>query len=263
MKDFEFAKGSVQGGDHRLPGKNCQDAVCVLEDERCLVAVVADGCGECPHSEVGAQLGAELAAQTVFALLGSSGRLDWEEVRVRLLQDLEDILGKFGRSRSQVVGDYFLYTLLIAVVTPEWSEFVGIGDGYCLVNGVALPLGPFPDNRPPYLAYALVSTSLEPGLLKFQTHATLSTSELTSFVIGTDGCEKLAGAAGLPFPGKPELVPPVSALWQNDRFFRNPDNVRRHLTLVNGGARAIGAVGHLKDDTTLVVARRRQESSNA
>ncbi|MDF1503681.1 protein phosphatase 2C domain-containing protein, partial [Roseisolibacter sp. H3M3-2] len=64
---FAWAAGSVAGSDHRRAGRNCQDAVRVLGDADALVAVVADGCGGAPHSEVGAHLLAQLLAVHLLA----------------------------------------------------------------------------------------------------------------------------------------------------------------------------------------------------
>ena len=64
---FEWAAGSVAGRDHRRVGRNSQDAVRVVGDDGALVAVVTDGCGSAPHSEVGAHLLAQLLAVRLLA----------------------------------------------------------------------------------------------------------------------------------------------------------------------------------------------------
>ncbi|MDO8622315.1 MAG: protein phosphatase 2C domain-containing protein, partial [bacterium] len=60
----------------------------------------------------------------------------------------------------------------------------------------------------------------------------------------------------------------IDQFWTDDRYFRNPDMVRRRLTLVNREAvRAENGMlartpGLLPDDTTLVVIRRTSSSSS-
>jgi len=70
--------------------------------------------------------------------------------------------------------------------------------------------------------------------------------------------------ADRPLPGKTELVGEVSQCWQNDRHFKNPDMVRRRLSLINKDIthldpqtqHLVKHPGLLPDDTTLVAIRR-------
>jgi hypothetical protein len=94
-------------------------------------------------------------------------------------------------------------------------------------------------------------------------------SELNSFLIGTDGVDDLIGSESLTVPGKTETVGNIRRWWEEDRFFRNPDQVRRTLTLANQETLSFDWLerthqkrsGLLKDDTTLI-AGRRTEASN-
>ncbi|RKH40422.1 hypothetical protein D7X12_20835, partial [Corallococcus sicarius] len=73
---FDVAVGSVQGREHARTGRNNQDAVCVREGEHGLVALVADGCGSQPCSELGAQLGVRRLAQAAQARLARGEAVD-------------------------------------------------------------------------------------------------------------------------------------------------------------------------------------------
>lgn len=262
MHDFEFAKGSIIGRDHRVAGKNCQDAMCDFNDadeDACFIGIVADGCGSSDHSEVGAKLGVRLAVNHIV----TDCFLDEESLetaRQRLLNTLLVTVDAQMDWRSAIINDFFLFTLVGIMVTRERTTIFTIGDGYAAINGKEIDLGAYAGNQPPYIAYALTKTNMDPELLKFKIHVDMPTSELQSFVIGTDGMHDFAKAAEKPLPGKAaELVGPVSQFWENDKFFRNPDMVRRRLMLVNGGIHATTA-GHLSDDTTLIVGRRKQKT---
>ncbi len=78
--------------------------------------------------------------------------------------------------------------------------------------------------------------------------------EARSLLLATDGVIDLEERAGGAVRGEEERVGPLDPFWTDDRFFRNPDMVRRRLAVVSRGAR-----GGLPDDTTVVVLRRRGE----
>ena len=115
-----------------------------------------------------------------------------------------------------------------------------------VINGERTQLGPFPNNEPPYLGYALLPGGLERGAserLSFEVHRSMAASEVQSLVLGTDGAVELEAIAERS----------LSQLWSDDRVFKNSDMVRRRLAVLNRGPRN----GLLSDDTTLVVVRRK------
>lgn len=266
--DFDVAAGSVIGRDHRLDGKNNQDAFHIVSAERLTVAVVCDGCGSSPHSEVGAKIGAAMTAESLarharrLSHLGVTALL--ERARLDVLAHLRVLACQMNDSLSRVVSDYFLFTVVGALLTPGSSTFFSIGDGVIVVNGEALRIGPFPGNEPPYLAYALLTESSSESL-KFQMHRLMPTIEVHSLLIGTDGVAHLMEAAERNVPGRTEKVGHISQFWQDDHYLRNPDMIRRRLALVNrpvtkadwASQRIHKENGLLPDDTTLVVMRRK------
>lgn len=206
-------------------------------------------------------MGSRLIAEHLHRAQKESGTAfpNLDVVREEVLASLTQIANLFNGRRSEFVNDYLLFTCVVAYVTSHLATFFAIGDGYLEVNGNAIPLGPFPENAPPYIAYGLAHTSLDPELLKFRIHLTMPTDELDSFVIGTDGLCDYARVCDENVPGKDERVGPVSRFYEEDRFFRNPDMVRRRLTLVGRDASSEAGVQHglLPDDTTLIVGRRK------
>ncbi|HYO59179.1 protein phosphatase 2C domain-containing protein [Archangium sp.] len=251
---FELAAATVQGREHARAGRNNQDAFWARESEHGLAAVVTDGCGSGVQSELGAQLGARRVVEGALSLLGLRMPVDSPEFLQRLGADvlcfLQALSGELG---ERAIGEALLFTVVGAVVTPEHTLVFSAGDGLWALNGEVHRLGPFPNNAPPYLAYGL----LKPGAVSLKAHALRSTAEVDSLLLGTDGVSDLAGLAE---------VGPLSQFWSEDRYFSNPDALRRRLSLLNREsvradfpARRLERVpGLLSDDTTLVVLRRQQ-----
>lgn len=258
MESFSLAAGSITGRDHRLAGRSNQDGFAILRQSDRLAIVVADGCSSGLHSEVGAKLGARILAQLLLihanALLRDSKAI--ERVRLDALAQIRMLANALGGSFSETINDYFLFTSLLALITPDISLFASLGDGFFAINGTMIRLGPFPGNAPPYLSYGLVETALPPANLLFTIQSVLPTNELFSFLLGTDGLQDFCSAETALVPGMDVAVGPLSQFWMDNRFYRNSDQVRRRLAVVNAETRSAYR-GLLPDDTTLVVGRRK------
>ena len=177
LDQFEVASGSVTGRDHLrdLGWKNNQDAVATVFRNDCIIVVVADGCSaaeqsKASHNEVGAHIGSRIIAEAVAsrsayftALEGQDlGLPIWEGVRLDALASIQSLAKAMGGSFSQTIRDYFLFTVVGAIVTPRKTFVFSIGDGVEIINGENFPIGPFPGNMPPYLGYSLVQSSIDP-----------------------------------------------------------------------------------------------------
>ena len=87
---------------------------------------------------------------------------------------------------------------------------------------------------------------------------------MSTIKFGTDGVRELIDVAQQQLPGKQELVGSISQFWQEDRYFTNPDQIRRRLSLINREVTKLDCqtqklqktLGLLPDDTSLVVLRR-------
>ncbi len=281
---FQCAGGTVIGREHRLAGKNGHDAFCIAVTPTAVIAVVTDGCGSGSHSEVGAKLGAQLllrSAQGFLHVLDDQklshdpsllGEAFWLCVQKDVASRLYLLADSLPGNQVAAINDYFLFSTMAALITPQHSYVVSFGDGVYAVNGVVSVVGPYPGNAPPYLMYSMLRSSLmqqDPSQLKFQIRQYLPTYELESLLLGSDGVVDLINEQDATLPGKEELVGPLSQFWSSDRYFKNPDIVRRRLTLINRDASQSGTegrihtVGRLPDDTTLAVVRRtclREES---
>jgi hypothetical protein len=262
VSPFEVASASVVGREHARSGRNNQDALFLQASGEALAAVVTDGCGSGAHSETGAQLGARCVAQAALAVLGQGLPLEAPEflpaVRAEVLGFLASLTGRLGEA---LLGEHLLFTIVGAVVTPAQTLVFSAGDGVWALNGQVHPLGPFPHNAPPYLAYGLLS----PGAAPLEQQALVPTGEVVSLLLGTDGAADLPGLAEARVPEREEAVGPFSQFWTEDRYFQNPDALRRRLALLGresvraefAARRLVRTPGLLADDTTLVVLRRR------
>jgi hypothetical protein len=266
---FEFAAGSVSGKCHRSTHNNNQDAYAYWVGDAAAIAVVCDGCGSSPHSEVGAKIGTRLVIETVKQKLinqpDAEGHLApdfWQQVQQALLRHLDEFVSAMGGNYTQTIVDYCLFTIVGVLLTPVTAWVFAVGDGVIVVNGCVQVLGPFPENAPPYLAYGLLEGGNVPT---WQMHQQLAIADLDMVAIGTDGVEDLLHLADQTLPGKPEQIQPLSQFWQQDRYFTNPSLLQRRLTMINREAikpdwqqhQLIKETGRLPDDTTLIVIRKR------
>ncbi|WP_437642527.1 protein phosphatase 2C domain-containing protein [Sorangium sp. So ce854] len=269
---FEVAGGTVTGTDHVAAGRPNQDAYAFRAEGRCLVAVVCDGCGSGARSEVGAAIGARIVTEQVLAALGRGGDVaspeTWEEARRGALAPLRAVAAGMGGSLAEVVSTYFLFTVVGLAISGATACVFSLGDGLIALGDELLRLGPFPRDEPPYLAYGLLDRPPGGEAPRFTVHRAFPSSALRSALLGTDGAVDLLESSSRQIPGGGGEVGPLSRFWEDDRYFRNPDAVRRRLALINRSvARPVWKEermdregGLLHDDTTLVVVRRAQRA---
>jgi len=275
ISTFEMAAGSVCGTDHARAGRNNQDAWHLRREPGCIAAVVSDGCGSSPRAEAGAIVGARLVAESLVArapdLVARDGTRPDPAAVVRHLAGVrDDVLAQLrvvaqamGPSLHETIHDNFLFTVVAAWLTTAGLVVFSLGDGTVAINGNVRHLGPFPDNRPPYLGYGLLGDDVS-----FRIHAREPLDRVETLLLGSDGVCDLETVEEELIPGRSESVGPLRQLWREDRFFDNPDGLRRFLALANRTVtrpdweqrRQRKQVGLLRDDTTVVVLRRRPES---
>ncbi len=274
--DWEIAAGTIVGRDHRRINKNNQDAHHVIALPHAIVATICDGCGSGPYSEVGAQIGARMLTAEIIRELGNQPATpdtDGSRINRALSRAAQTLLAQIcllaknmGGSFSQTINDYFLFTVIGTVITPEFTVLFSLGDGLIGINGEVAQLGPFPGNYPPYLAYELVRDESQPHFSPL-INRLLPTSQVQSLILGSDGTFEFSTNANRNLPGSNEILGPLDQFWYDDRYFANPDNLRRRLTLANREMKTANwhtqkldiEHGLLSDDTTIVVIRRTKE----
>jgi serine/threonine protein phosphatase PrpC len=257
---FEYACGSIIGRNHVLASKNNQDALRIVLWDQFMTAVVCDGCGSGKHSEVGAKLGSRMVTDAIADLLNQGLAVSepdfWNILKTNLLQKLTDFVAISNNVKESVmefVNDYLLFTIVGLVITPSETVTFSIGDGAIAVNGKLTQIPAYPDNAPPYLAYGLY----RPDDIEFEICDRILTSDVDSILIATDGIDDLIA------------VEEVNQFWQEDRYFKNPDAIRRKLSMLNreefkpdwNKRELIKRSGVLSDDTSLVVIRKKREES--
>lgn len=289
MQLFEMAAGTTIGSMHRQLDKSNQDAYGLVQRPDMLIGIVCDGAskgfrgpmGDWTHSEVGAQLSTRWLLSLVqtyctrfmqrpHELSEDSPFPYWEDIRQELIQLVELCAVHMDGNMVERIVDYFLCTVLGVMVTPYGICTFSIGDGVFILNGDVQTIGPFPDNKPPYAAYALTGsevTDARSDLLSFSVNY-LPLSQLESLVVATDGLGDLLGIGDVLIPGTSELVGSVDQLWTDDTHFTNPVSLSRYLSRVNRQSvqldrEAVKLISHrglLQDDTTCVVIRRKSDA---
>ena len=261
---FEIASGSITGRNHWLIDQNNQDAYYSLSNELATIAVVCDGCGSGKHSEVGAKLGTRIIVETIATKLNQQNEPDfWEKIKQDWLFKLKDIAVSIagGNPLSEIINDYFLFTVVGVLITASETIVFSIGDGVIAVNEKVTQIDSSPGNAPPYLGYSLCGY---PEWSNLQIQDKLPTQEVKSIFLGTDGVSDLIKKEAHQLPGKKEKIGVISQFWQQDRYFKNPDMIRRRLSLINReiskadwrNQSLVKEVGLLPDDTTLIAIRK-------
>lgn len=259
MIDFDIRAGSVIGRDHRKIGKNNQDAYYIAQNDDTLVAIVADGCGDpsSPFSEVGSRIGAKLVATTVLQFAKNYECCDqsfFNDVLDSVLRDIVKISDHIDPyNEGNTLKDMFLFTIVGVIIRKDISVFFTLGDGVIRINGLQIKMSKYDNNAPPYIVYNLMKSSLvafEPtSIIIFNIRAVLSTKNLNSFLIGTDGVDYLTD---------------VSEFWTDSKLFENVNAVNNRLAAINRDTQTIDWEsysinkhnGPLVDDTTLICGKR-------
>lgn len=272
LKKFEIAYGSIIGRDHKETGKNNQDGFYIFTSPEVIIGIVCDGCGSGQYSEVGAKIGVRITAEMIMRDIEQSNRRKQtlspvnEKVRQNIITQLRILINSMGANVSEIVNEYFLFTILGFLILPDRTYIFSCGDGIFIINNEIKSLS-FLDNMPPYLAYEITGTSLK-NALQFQIHKIIPTETVETILIGTDGVENIINAETRKMPGNENLVGHISQFWLDDKFFKNPDMIRRKLSLINRDLvkclhNSLGKIteihkenGLLLDDTTMIVVRK-------
>jgi len=271
ISDFQVAYGTMVGTEHLRLKKNNQDAFCVSEGliggKFARVGVVCDGCGSQQSSEVGSKLAAPLLAHYIMDCT-TYARGDVERglrlAEENLLGDLRKLSHNMYSANTGwngTVSQTFLFTIIGFIITPEKTWIFSLGDGvYCINND--LHVKEYEGNAPPYLGYRLIDSKYDH--LRLTIDECIPTDEVQSLLIGSDGAAQLAELENKNIPGKDQLVGPLNQFWEEDKYFKNPDMIRRKLFLINRETvrpnwetkTLARHPGLLEDDTTLIVVRR-------
>ena len=249
-------------------------------DGRRLVAVVSDGCGSCPASEVGAVLVSRLVCSAMVdrfrdldgvsmpdgidecaEIYSLPMKLVWE----RVVDNIRLVAGEMvrhGVEANTPVNECLLATAVAVVVDPDSVAVFSIGDGFFAVNGAVEEIVPPALNGPAYVGYAAMTegVGMDPShYSSFRFHGRWPAASVRSAMVATDGVRFLLpdheGKDRVAADGAPA---PLRSLWQDDSMFAGRDNMRRFLFRCRCDLRRKDGVarGLLRDDTAVVSLRR-------
>ncbi len=200
------AYGTTAGSGHKNPhgpgATNNHDAVQpILVNEKVVGGVICDGCGSMPHSEIGSQFGAKAIADIVADEYVKNKPIQWKEVTKKALEQIKRG-ARLYKSKTETLEDaikeYFLFTVVIAVVRDNKVIIAACGDGIFMHDDdiweIAIPI----KNAPPYLAYNLIPSKYKahPDFLDICYVDSVPLEKIKkSIIIGSDGLSELASAS--------------------------------------------------------------------
>jgi hypothetical protein len=175
-----------------------------------------------------------------------------------------------GDCLPSVIKDYFLFTIVIAVIGKTKSFIASIGDGFYVVNDEIMSIGPFENNAPPYVAYNAIPNAVNRSIVKeeasFKIHSVMNSKDIKNVLIATDGAEDILRNELNIVPGKKNgFVGSLDQFWTNDLFFNNKAALDRRLVqLARDSSKLRDGLlvherGYLMDDTTIISIRRKQD----
>ena len=245
---------SVTGARHLRVARNGQDAAAAASGPGWAAAAVCDGCSAGAYSEVGARLGAAIVVAALARRLaeggsGARGTLGeatshelWAAVQAEAIAALAALADRMGEDRVRTVVDHFLFTIVAVAATREVTSVWAIGDGAYSFGrcGDTRVLGPFADNQPPYLGYALLGDAP-------RAHVETAPAGTQIVAVATDGALDLAGDV---------------ARFAQPRYLDHADRARRELSVLARGReviewdeRRVVRTAELQDDCAVAVVR--------
>ena len=282
VNDFEIATGSVRGAEHVRIDKPNQDSLLVHRQDNNIIGVVCDGNSSSEYSEVGSRIGARIICKNIKSWLewafNKDGEIAEEELSWFMDKLKGDIVGDINKVSSimsfsplskksnekDILSDHFVFTSLFFIITNSVYIVAGVGDGTYIINDELKPIGDYPGNCPPGIVYALFPY-LDSHMHEVAIHEFGPVSDLKNILIASDGADYITEKCLHNIPGKDEPVGEINQFLENDKYFKNPDSVRRKLTLMNRNTQKIDwgnktidkSTGLLYDDTTLIAVRRK------
>ncbi|HMO16693.1 MAG TPA: protein phosphatase 2C domain-containing protein [Oligoflexia bacterium] len=196
FRDFYFTR---VGRDHLTDpsywNSGCQDAFGKRDCFYGKVIVVADGSSSAFESKTGSCAAVRLVLNIAEEMLEMdplpkpeefAAKLQ-EELLKRLRASLLPFAGPDGDITAMVEQAYY-FTLLIGVVTADWSAVMACGDGFYAINGKIEKIDSREGNYPDYLGYLLCNPIPE-GFerVKIEVREVIPTDQLKSIFVASDG----------------------------------------------------------------------------
>lgn len=287
---FQTTTGTTAGSTHRTGPRlvNNQDAVTSVMTPHLRLGTVSDGCGSQPHSGYGSQFMVNVLPKLIIARYRPGMTLDqaWFDALYRALVKFtaRKVKTEF-LDPIQALNTHMMATVGGVIETPATGEtddtpategmthFYGAGDFVVCTNNEVTKWKPEEGNKPLYPVLSLAF----PGDPRFKFRViSVPTANLTHYLFGTDGVEKLLEVCaddGECIPGSDDPVGPINQIWTTDKFYTGdqhprhpttgPEEVDAWLNRLAQNWRLQGPAQHgglLDDDTTFYAARRLKET---
>jgi serine/threonine protein phosphatase PrpC len=272
MKDqFEIVTATIAGTSHTEELKGNEDAFAFKISDNFIIACVADGCSSSEFSALGSNMAVKLLVNKVNDVL-ITFTLDelktftrenfFENIRMYLLSEIFKIACQMDTMQTRkVLDDYFLFTLVVTLITPTRTDIVSIGDGYYGINGKEKEIKTLKDQNMlinkegidynPYLVYAYAAVQGAPNFMKestkFQTLAIIETNKINTLLIGSDGLDCINEV-----DRRIDNFCTLNTFFDNE-YFSNPDNIIKKLKYARNKLHDV-----LHDDITMILIRKKQ-----
>ncbi|MFC1638250.1 protein phosphatase 2C domain-containing protein, partial [Patescibacteria group bacterium] len=191
---------TTAGNHHKSPNNpgaiNNQDAVEeIIVDGEVVGAVICDGCGSKPHSEIGSRFGAVTIANFLSEKLNQSIPIDWNDLTGTVAMGIAQKAMDYNRVHEEVeetIRDNFLFTIMIAVIVDGKLLIASCGDGVYRIDDDIYEIESPIENAPTYLAFKLIKSKYDPSEIQIQLNEEIDLNSLSKgVVIGSDGASEL------------------------------------------------------------------------
>lgn len=261
------------GRDHLTDSEywnsGCQDAFAFRDCLYGTVIAVADGSSSAFESKTGSCAAMRIILNVSEALLAENPLPTPEEFAVRLQEELLNRLrasitplAGIGGDITPIVEQAYYFTLVIAVVTADWTAVFLCGDGYYAINGKMTKVDSRPGNFPDYLGY-LLCNPVPQGFenVKLSVREILPTDKLESIFVGTDGIAPVVNK-------KPNSTFSIEQIWKDRLIDQNV--ITEQLTKLCGDRVELSVIqagqkveiepkltkGRFADDVTFIAMRK-------
>ncbi|HJD98282.1 protein phosphatase 2C domain-containing protein [Mailhella massiliensis] len=267
--------GCSQHGPHAAEDQNNQDAMSLDIDAAAMIGVVCDGCSSASdlgenrvsYAETGAQILSALMVRHIRELLQQDAGMPVEKLAGQAgelcLEDIWRILGilcgKDAQLKEHFLREFFMATILVAVITPVRWFVLHCGDGCVAVNGEFFNLNEAYSGE--YLANGLSSDNVFSSPPELHLFRQGDIADLKSLVIASDGMQEIHEKSG-------ELLENMlSSGWDKRKSPYTPgfdrDFLREFRVRVAFPWEDAGLSSPAHDDRTLIMFRRLPDMATA